>query len=60
MLILFSLELRDITQETEYVMNFDPCDPSVFIFGDGLKLSIRDNRFVIGSFLEIQSLKSLS
>ena len=26
MLIPFSLELRDITQETEYVMNFDPCD----------------------------------
>ena len=26
MLILFSLELRDITQQTEYVMNFDPFD----------------------------------
>ena len=52
--------MYDITQETEYVMNFDPCDLSVFIFGDGLKLSISDNRFVIGSFLEIQSLKSLS
>ena len=26
MLIPFSLELRDITQETEYVMTFDPCD----------------------------------
>ena len=30
MLIPFSLELRDITQETEYVMNLDPRDLSVF------------------------------
>ena len=28
-LILFSVELRDITQDTEYVMNFYPCDLSV-------------------------------
>ena len=53
MLIPFSLELRDITQQTEYVTNFDPCDQL------SEKLSIGDNRFVIGSFLELQSLKSL-
>ena len=38
-------------------MNFDPCDLGVFIFGVGLKLSIGDNRLVIGSFVEMQSLK---
>ena len=32
LLIAFSLELRDITQETEYVSNFDTSDPqSAFI-----------------------------
>ena len=54
------LKLRDITQETEYESKFWHMWPECVHFRVWLKLSIGDNRFVIGSFLELQSLKSLS
>ena len=54
-LIPFSLDLRDITQETKYVMNFDPCDLCV-PWRIWLKFSIGENRFVFGTLVEIQSL----
>ena len=59
MLKPFFLELRDVTQNTEYVMNFDHvtrvCFSSVLT-----EVVDRGQQICIGSFLEIQSLKSLS
>ena len=55
----FSLELRDITQDTVYVMNFGPCDPNVFMFSVLTEVVDRGQQICNQYFLEIQS-KSLS
>ena len=50
--------LRNITRENEYEINFWSMWLDCVHFRLRLKLSIRDNRFVMGSFLELHSLKS--
>ena len=50
--------LRNITRKNKYEMNFWSMWLECVHFRVRLKLSVRDNRFVMGSFLELHSLKS--